>query len=749
MVNLVPTKSAKKAPWSIKLKGIGPFSAAFSAQMSMRNYRAAVYAGNGTGKTTISRAFRLAEPGGAVHKSDSLITRGSDKGVFSFETTGPDGGPLKLEIGLHLGSAPTVSNDTGYLFHVFNSDYVDENLAAASFQPSGNIDGYIVGKLEIDLDAEKHRLAGLQKKDLELKNEINRAIDDARKELRSCGVSANMADFKGFSYEAVINSKPRSDDYNQVLEGLQALSEIPEDASSPMPLPTNYEGVNFDQLIDLLTTRFSKADLAAEFLDEVRKKLDFIEAGMNLQDGDVCPFCGQPYNDSAHKLIADYDRYLHDREKAVIDRIGAFESEMRSLASNRRAAVSAYLQAEKIFNGYKKGFSDLDSVSFDELTPSETVDSCISGILEELDLKRSDVTKSVDCKYATDLKAIVDADEETLIHANESIALLGNKLASVSKEKTLLRKKLCKSAQNRCRIERDAQVREVLETRTAFRDLQARIAEKESLGKRSKRDAVAGLFKELLARVFGDKYSFNPMSFSIKLGADELGADAGMILSDGEKSLVAFCFYVASTYTLLGSDGDADKLFFVIDDPISSMDYHHVYEIAQIIRSLGDRFGSGSGSRLRFLLLTHNVAFFNLLAGTKIAPDLFLLDESRIEPCGRRVIAPYSEHLADLKRVSNGEPPTHTTGNSIRQVLESLMHFEEPMTAKLYDYLNEPAQADLKKAEFIYTLCNDQSHGTAFYGQEQPIDPKDIQRACKAVVEHIESRYPGQLKALT
>ena len=749
MVNLVPAKSAKKAPWNIKLKGIGPFSAALSVHMPMKNYRAAVYASNGVGKTTISRAFRLAELGGAVRKSDSLIARGDNKGIFSFETTGPGDDPLKLEVNLRLGSAPTISNDTGYLFHVFNSDYVAENLAATSFQPSGNIDGFIVGKLEIDLDAERRRLTELSKRGVALKHEIEQAVGAAKENLRACGISANMADFKNFSYDTLIESAPHSDDYEKVLAKLQALSEIPEGATPPSPLPARYTSLNFDELADLLSASFTKADLAAEFLDEVRRKLSFVEMGMGLQEGDECPFCGRPYNDSAHKLIADYDRYLHDQEKAVIDRIGAFENEVKSLARNRLAAVSAYLQAEKIFNGYKRGFSGLDSIRFDELAPGESIDLCLSRVLEALEQKRADVAEPIDCEYANRLKTLVDADEKSFERANGDISLLGNKLGSAFKEKTVLRKKLCKSAQNQCRIGCDAQVREILEIRKAYCDLQARIAEKEALGKRPKRDAVADLFKELLAQVFGDKYSFDPGSFSIRLGTDELGTDAEMILSDGEKSLVAFCFYVASTYALLEKEDDADKLFFVIDDPISSMDYHHVYEIAQIIRSLGDRFGSGSGSRLRFLLLTHNVAFFNLLAGAKISPDLFLLNENGIIPCGRKLIAPYSEHLADLKRVSDGEPPTHTTGNSIRQVLEALMHFEEPMTAKLFDYLNEPAQADLKKAEYIYTLCNDQSHGAAFYGQEQPIDPKDIQRACRTVVEHIESRYPGQLKALT
>lgn len=738
-----------KPGWRIDLKAIGPFRASLSCQLSMKKYRAAIYAGNGIGKTTLSRAFRFAELNEGASKSDCLITMGSNRGYFRFAITGSSDRPNRLEIDFRSGATPLVQNDTGYLFHVFNNDYVAENLAATSFQPSGKIDGYIVGKHEIDLDAEKQRLEELRRKGVELKSDIEQAIDVAKSELRANGISSNMTGYKNFSYGVLLETTACPDNYDKTLASLRALSEIPEDASSPAPLPARYTDFDFSALTSLLSTSFSKADLAAEFLEEIRRKLSFVEAGMSIQKDDKCPFCGQPYDDSAHRLIADYDRYLHDQEKAVIDRITLFESKLRLIVDVRNAAVSAYLQAEKTFDQYKRGFSDLDSVTFGELAPSELIDKCVTGILEVLDAKRADVSQPVDCKYVADLKGFTESDESSFERANEGIALLAKKLSSVAREKTSLRKDLCNNSLIKCRNYCDSLVCEVLETRDAYRRLQAQITSKEAQGKRLKRDAVSNLFEKLMAQVFGDKYSFDPESFSIRLGDNNLGSNAGMILSDGEKSLVAFCFYVASTYTLLEKDEDADRLFFVIDDPISSMDYHHVYEIAQIIRSLGDRFDSGGGSRLRFLLLTHNVAFFNLLAGSKIATDLFLMDKGGITPCDGRVIAPYSEHLADLKRVCDGEQPTHTTGNSIRQVLESLMHFEKPTMASLFNYLNEPDQADLKKAEYIYTLCNDQSHGDAFYGQEQPIDPEDIRRACQVVVEHVQRKYPGQLEALT
>jgi len=65
---------------------------------------------------------------------------------------------------------------------------------------------------------------------------------------------------------------------------------------------------------------------------------------------------------------------------------------------------------------------------------------------------------------------------------------------------------------------------------------------------------------------------------------------ASDVLSDGEKSIVAFCLYLAQVHAKIDDEGEYNKLFFVIDDPISSLDFHYVYSVAQIIRNLNQSF---------------------------------------------------------------------------------------------------------------------------------------------------------------
>lgn len=91
--------------------------------------------------------------------------------------------------------------------------------------------------------------------------------------------------------------------------------------------------------------------------------------------------------------------------------------------------------------------------------------------------------------------------------------------------------------------------------------------------------------------------------------------NASDVFSEGEKSIVAFCFYLAETHTKVGTEDEYNDLFFVIDDPISSLDFHYVYSVAQIIRTISSYF---SIKRQRLLVLTHNLEFMSILIRNKI-----------------------------------------------------------------------------------------------------------------------------------
>lgn len=123
------TDKGEKFMISLDIENIGPHFGdnKISFTNEAKSNKAIFFATNGTGKSFISRAFRLSVPSMANLSADDVLTIGKDSGRMKFCVQ--DNNPAKeLEIEVHRGSAPTVKNNTGLLFHVFNNDYVEENI---------------------------------------------------------------------------------------------------------------------------------------------------------------------------------------------------------------------------------------------------------------------------------------------------------------------------------------------------------------------------------------------------------------------------------------------------------------------------------------------------------------------------------------------------------------------------------------------------------------------------------------------
>ena len=195
---------------------------------------------------------------------------------------------------------------------------------------------------------------------------------------------------------------------------------------------------------------------------------------------------------------------------------------------------------------------------------------------------------------------------------------------------------------------------------------------------------------------------------------------------------------------MIEKETDYDNLFFVIDDPISSMDFHFVYAVTQVLRSIKSIFGMSSYVRL--WVFTHNIEFFSIMVRNNIIGEknAYMLKPGKVVRFNHTLLLPYENHLIDLLNIAEGSTePDHTTGNSIRHVIETISKFEEP-GIKLANYV---AKTNLLKDDFcIFTLCQDLSHGAM--RKEPPYDEEMLRNACKKVINFVESRYPKQIDNL-
>lgn len=92
------------------------------------------------------------------------------------------------------------------------------------------------------------------------------------------------------------------------------------------------------------------------------------------------------------------------------------------------------------------------------------------------------------------------------------------------------------------------------------------------------------------------------------------GHDAARNLSEGERTAVAFCYFITK---LLENGNDLSQTIVYIDDPISSLDAHHLLHINAFIKSTFYRFDSTENPKhaclaKQLFISTHSYEFFHL-----------------------------------------------------------------------------------------------------------------------------------------
>ena len=199
---------AAKISFRIQATNIGPHTN-LNQSFDTGSLQLGLYANNGSGKTFLSRIFRFVTKSNPSAKDvNKLLTLGQNQGSFGFSVTNNEGGNSEVvsefNVQLKRNLLPVVNCDNKYIFHVFNDDYVKENLEELRYNPNGHIEGYILGKEKIDISKEKSDLVNLNL-DLLKKNElINKAINTAKKELEDLGIRGNTREFSVINYENMV-----------------------------------------------------------------------------------------------------------------------------------------------------------------------------------------------------------------------------------------------------------------------------------------------------------------------------------------------------------------------------------------------------------------------------------------------------------------------------------------------------------------------------------------------------------------
>lgn len=227
-----------------------------------------IFASNGSGKTTISRMMRLCDKAATqpdIKRTDLLISLGQPTGSYKFSLN-PKVEPDKyLQVHVERNKQPQITNDSSYIFHVFNQDYIDENLAIKHYAFDGNISGVIIGKENIDVSEleEKKRLHA-EKLDVE-KKKVQGIISDSLSKLDLVPVNKNTLEYKNLKYQNIYLdvSFPETEQYEVLLSKYKVALTMPDDIQdiSTITLFSN-EMKLFEELTACLKESYSVGKIA-------------------------------------------------------------------------------------------------------------------------------------------------------------------------------------------------------------------------------------------------------------------------------------------------------------------------------------------------------------------------------------------------------------------------------------------------------------------------------------------------------
>lgn len=745
----------------LKCQNIAPIEN-LTKEIKSSSLKMGVFANNGSGKTFLSRLFRITEKQEELvldengkSPTDKLLSFGKNNGTFSFKITDKDGNVKDdFSISVNKGQIPIIP-DTKYLYHTFNQDYVEQNIQVLGYEKDSDIQGFILGKVNIDLKDDEDNLLKIEKEGKTLSEQVEKEINTYVEENIS-----NIQNIKRLSEYAYL--KP-----NEIFQGIDKdlyeisknIEELFADYNKIKSVPENLADIeNIDRInIDFtllneikenLNKEFSLSSLAEDFKQKIKSKQVFVESGMEIltkTEENICPFCEQELQENALYLIDNYTKYINDTEAKTIKQFNGNIELLSKIIDFLKSTENANSKRINSFNEYKtKYIPSSEDVELGSINIEE-VKKAIQVFIEIIEEKLKNISKPIAVenliienieKHQTLLNSIIDSN-------NEQIDIINAKKNRIGEENKSVRKEICKSAYNHLIETHKTNIKNIFQLREKWKTLDTEIKKKKEQQKVSKKDKVASTIKAVLNYFFSDKYTLDEETFRLIFYENALEKDqAKDVLSEGEKNIVAFAYYIGDTHLKVESEDDYEKLFFIIDDPISSMDFTHVYTLCGVIRDIAKIIDKLKRERL--IIFTHNNDFMRVLTANNIVDKKLLLKKGKLKDFNNNLTVPYINHLMDVYNIARkGEVANHTTANSIRHIIETLTKFQNVDISKdgIAEYIKKNIPNDTKS----YTLINDLSHG-GWRSEQSPITEDDYKDICEIIIKHIENNFKGQVE---
>ena len=730
-----------------------------------------LYGRNYSGKTTLSRLLRSFETKQLPDKYDNP----------TFKVIDESGNEIKQD-NLSGFSTPV---------RVFNEDFVKENLTFL-IDPNGEIAPFAIlggnnstlekqiAELSNEIGVNGESKTGLYKKLEEEESKLaaaNTALNEADANLegllskkatdRKIGIKYHSDRFGDQNYnisklksdirtiEQPLYQTPSIEDISECEARLKDTVQAPVPPFSFVPQYTGFQ----KEAITLLKTEIGNTNRIQRLLHNTALNL-WVKKGVELADNaKECPFCGKPIDDGFWAEVhAHFDEESKKLEQKISDLISRIEREIGNDAFN------ALFPQDRFYSEYAKQYEEEKEKLIEEKDKYNLALQYLVDILKE---RLLDIATPIVLPER-------DYDEERIVEMcsklNTTIDNNNNYSGKISSAKAKAYTKLrLKEVEDYCEtIGYTSIVQKISELRIAKEDAKKHrdevndtLAEKQielDAKKRLLNDEEKGALhvNEYLNNFFG--HHFVTLEAKKDAENDKLvkfqilrNGKPAFNLSEGECSLIAFCYFMAKLDDVSTS---GKKPLIWIDDPISSLDSNHIYFVFSLIVSRIAKTGCFD----QLFLSTHNLDFLKYLRRIKS----YKLDSSGnpkeeskayflIERVGATSVikalpnylkenaTEYNYLFSQIYKVAQATSVTdenydmlYSFGNSARKFLEMYLYFKYPSDEDLLPKLKRFFAPEDIPPILINRLVNEDSHGpTPENGLRIGVDPETIPVAQK------------------
>ena len=742
-----------------------------------------LYGRNYSGKTTLSRIFR------ALEKNEMPLKH--ENSQFSVQDDNKTIEQNSLD-----------QNDK--TVRVFNKDFVKENLHFI-IDNNGEINSFAVlgeenAQIQEKIENIKSEL-GSESEDTGLYGKLKSVQEEYKKSRREETQAEVSLDSK--LRKKAVNIKNNNSQFGKVIYDI---TKIKKDIEKT--LASSYSTIDIDkvsQLQNLLKDESKKEipkhknfDLEFERIAKEAKTLterkisisepiqellndnllqQWVREGRDLHKDkrEACGFCGNPLPSNLwNKLDKHFNEDSELLRKEIENLVRKIENE------KQRIPNLVKINQQDFYSKFKTIVNEIDS-RFNEKSTAylETLQS----LKYQLATRKNDITRNLTFQMPKSITSeLLEIQDEwkDVIKKND---MYSSELSSTQKKakETLRLNEVHKFIsdirydEGRKRIEQLK--KKASENKEVYEEKQKTVAQKKKeLNKLNNQLGDETKGADRVNKLLNDNFGYNFLSLVAVENEDESlskykfeirrGGDKAYNLSEGECSLIAFCYFIAR---LGDSDTKDSKPIIWIDDPVSSLDSNHIFFIFSLIYNKIVE----SKQYEQLFISTHDLDFLKYLK--RISPDYtrtrnnkkkireFFLVERQDNMSTISIMPSYMKKYVTefnylfhqiYKCAYSGTNDKnyhcfYSFGNNARKFLEIFLYYRYPNMDEFKNKLTKLFGKDQISQIVTDKINNEYSHlSESLERGSHPVESPEMQETAKLILQKIENCDRDQYQAL-